>query len=80
MVTMSAESAAAQHALEALEARAIREKQRVTYSSSLGSASFFAFVVLYFALPSPWKVLNGEWSSSILPSLLALGGTRERER
>lgn len=78
MVTMAAESATAQHALEALEARAIREKQCVTYSTSLGSGSFFVFVVFGLALPSPWKVLNGEWSSSILPSLLALGGTITR--
>lgn len=62
-------------ALAALEARAIREKNLTTYSTALGSTALSLFVVLGFALPSPWKVINGEWSSSILPSLLALAGS-----
>ncbi|TYZ61175.1 hypothetical protein PybrP1_012391 [[Pythium] brassicae (nom. inval.)] len=61
-------------ALEALETRAIREKQLATYSPALGSVSLFSFAVLALALPSPWRVLNGEWSSRVLPSLLALLG------
>lgn len=67
------------HALDTMETHAIREKQRTTYNATLGSFAFFLFVVLELTLPSPWKVLNGEWSSSILPSLTALGG-KQRER
>ncbi|TMW63778.1 hypothetical protein Poli38472_002719 [Pythium oligandrum] len=60
-------------ALAALEARAIRDKARLTYNTTLGSVCFFLVVVLGFSLPSPWRVLNGEWSSRFVPSLLALG-------
>lgn len=62
------------HALEALEARAIREKQLSTFSAALGSGALFSFALLWLLLPPLWRVLNGEWSSSILPSLLALAG------
>lgn len=61
-------------ALDELEARAIREKQLATYNTALGSASLFSFAVLALTLPSPWRVINGEWSSRVLPSLLALCG------
>lgn len=62
------------HALEALEARAVREKQRSTYSSTLGSVALFAFAALWLALPSLWSVVNGDWSPRLVPSLLALLG------
>uniref|UniRef100_K3X6G3 Transmembrane protein n=1 Tax=Globisporangium ultimum (strain ATCC 200006 / CBS 805.95 / DAOM BR144) TaxID=431595 RepID=K3X6G3_GLOUD len=66
------EQLARAHALDAMERDAIREKQLATYNSTLGSFAFFLSVLLHFTLPSPWKVLNGEWSSAIVPSLLAL--------
>ncbi|GLE04804.1 hypothetical protein PINS_up013783 [Pythium insidiosum] len=62
-------------ALAALETRAIREKERTTYNSTLGAVSFFLVAALGLSLPSPWRVLNGDWSSSLLLSLTALAGT-----
>ncbi|KAJ0397460.1 hypothetical protein ATCC90586_000249 [Pythium insidiosum] len=59
-------------ALAALETRAIRDKERATYNSTLGAVSFFLVAVLGLSLPSPWRVLNGDWSSSLLLSLAAL--------
>lgn len=62
------------HALDAMEQSAIREKELLTYSARLGCGSFFTVCVLYLTLPSPWRVINGDYSSSILRSLLALTG------
>lgn len=64
----------AEVALAAMEARAVRDKQRTTYNSTLGSVSLFLAGALWLALPPLWRVLNGEWSARILPSLLALAG------
>lgn len=62
------------HALDAMEQSAIHEKELLTYSARLGCGSFFTASVLYLSLPSAWSVINGDYSSSILRSLLALAG------
>jgi hypothetical protein len=64
----------ARDALWALETRAIRDKERITYNATLGSICVFLVVILGLTLPSPWRVLNGDWSSSLLISLLGLAG------
>jgi hypothetical protein len=64
----------AEAALAAMEARAVRDKRRATFSPALGYVSVSLAGALWLVLPPLWRVLNGEWSARILPSLLALGG------
>lgn len=61
-------------ALCAMETRAIRKAQLETYTSSLGSIALLMVAFLWLTLPPLWSVVNGEWSSAILPSLLATAG------
>ncbi|CEG42706.1 Uncharacterized conserved membrane protein [Plasmopara halstedii] len=61
-------------ALRDMETRAIREAQLETYTSNLGSVALMLAAFLWLTLPPLWSVVNGEWSSAILPSLLATAG------
>lgn len=61
-------------ALAAMEARAVREKRRATFSAALGCGAGFLAAALWLALPPLWRVLNGDWSARVLPSLAALAG------
>lgn len=60
------------NALASLEDHTTREKERATYNATLGAGAFFLAVVFGLTLPSPWRVINGEWSSSLLGSLVGL--------
>ncbi|DAZ99052.1 TPA: hypothetical protein N0F65_010938 [Lagenidium giganteum] len=60
--------------LRALEDRATHEKERSVYNTKLCSISFFLVVTLGLSLPSPWSVLGGYWSSSIIECGAALLG------
>uniref|UniRef100_A0AAV1TW85 Transmembrane protein n=1 Tax=Peronospora matthiolae TaxID=2874970 RepID=A0AAV1TW85_9STRA len=61
-------------ALRTMETHAIREAQRATYTSNLGSMALVTASLLWLTLPPLWSVVNGEWSSSIGRCLLALTG------
>ncbi|CCI41843.1 unnamed protein product [Albugo candida] len=60
--------------LEILEADAIRTKKLQTYNTALGYWSFLLSVILAFSLPSPIRVLTGQWSLSFVACISALSG------
>ena len=61
-------------ALHAMESRAIREAKLETYTSNLGSMALLLATMLWLTLPSLWNVINGEWNTTLQPSVLTIAG------